>query len=159
MIIPKHVGFIMDGNRRWARKRGLPTSAGHKHGFEHIPDVLEICHDFGIQTISIYCWSTENWARPKDEVEYIISSLETHLPEFIDKLHEKGIRFFHSGRREELSPGTLKIIDDGITLTQNNGPETLNFLFNYGGRAELVEDVKNLIKKETDLDSLTEASI
>jgi undecaprenyl diphosphate synthase len=68
MVVPKHVAFIMDGNGRWAQQRGLPRSAGHKAGFEHIPDVLEICRDLGVRIVSAYAWSTENWGRPKPEV-------------------------------------------------------------------------------------------
>ena len=159
MVIPKHVGFIMDGNRRWARKHGLPASAGHKKGFEHIPDVLEICHEIGIQFISIYCWSTENWNRSAEEVDYIMRSLENELPRFVDELNERGVRFIHSGRREELSSKTLLAIDKAVDLTKNNGSATLNFLFNYGGRAELVNVTRKLIAEKVPLEQISETSI
>ncbi len=159
MIIPKHIGLIMDGNRRWAQKRGLSKSDGHKVGFEHIPDVIEVCRDYGIQIVSAYCWSTENWTRPAEEVKYIMDSLENELPRFAEGLHEKGIRFIHSGRRQELAPKTLQIIDEAVALTQHNGPEVFNFLFNYGGRAELENVVRQLISENASSETISETSI
>jgi len=149
----------MDGNRRWAKKRGLPSSAGHKAGFDHIPDVLKICRDAGIHVVSVYCWSTENWNRSKEEVDYIMNSLVTHLPRFARELDEKGVRFIHSGRRKEIPANALKELDDAVVLTKQNDKDILNFCFNYGGRAELVESVRNLMQKNTPSESITEESI
>ncbi len=159
MIAPKHIGLIMDGNGRWAQQRGLSRSAGHKAGFEHIPPVLEICHDLGIQIVSAYAWSTENWNRPKAEVGYIMSSLEKHLPEFVSKLHQRGVRFMHSGRRDELTPEALQALDEAATLTQQNGPEIFNFVFNYGGRAELVNVTRKLLAEKVESEVVSESTI
>jgi undecaprenyl diphosphate synthase len=145
MIAPKHIGLIMDGNGRWGQQRGLSRSAGHKAGFEHIPHVLEICHDIGIEIVSAYAWSTENWDRPKAEVGYIMRSLEKHLPRFVQELHKRGVRFMHSGRRDELTSRTLQVLDEAVALTRHNGPEIFNFVFNYGGRAELVNVARRLL--------------
>jgi undecaprenyl diphosphate synthase len=134
MIVPNHVGFIMDGNGRWAQRRGLSRSAGHKAGFEHIPNVLEVCHEFGVEVVSAYAWSTENWARPKPEVGYIMRSLEKHLPRFVKELHQRNVRFVHSGRREDLTPKALQVLDAAVALTRHNGPEIFNFVFTADDR-------------------------
>ncbi len=149
----------MDANRRWAKKRGLPSSAGHKAGFDHIPEVLRICKDLGIHVVSVYCWSTENWNRSKEEVDYIMNSLVTHLPRFANELNEESVRFVHSGRRNEIPTDALKVLDDAIALTKRNDKEVFNFCFNYGGRAELVESVRNLIQKNISSKLISEESI
>lgn len=159
MIIPKHIGLIMDGNGRWAQQRSLTRSAGHKAGFEHIPEVLEICHNFGIQIVSAYAWSTENWIRPKVEVEYIMSALEEHLPRFVKELHRRGVRFVHSGRRDDLTPTALQVLDEAIALTQHNGPEIFNFVFNHGGRAELVNVARQLLAEGRQPETISESLI
>ena len=141
MLVPKHIGFIMDGNGRWALERGMHRSAGHKAGYEKIPKVVEICHNHGVQIVSGYAWSTENWKRPQAEVEYIMRSLEKHLPKFVKELHQRNVRFVHCGSRERIPRKALKAIDDGEKLTKDNGPWVFNFVFNYGGRAELVHVV------------------
>ncbi len=156
MLVPKHIGFIMDGNGRWATQRGLPRSTGHKAGFEKIPDVLKTCRELGIHVVSGYAWSTENWTRPKPEVDYIMRSLEKHLPRFVGELHERNVRFLHSGERENLSAKALEIIDNAVALTQDNGPWVFNFLFNYGGRAELVHAAKQVIDEGHTPDAISE---
>jgi undecaprenyl diphosphate synthase len=147
MIAPKHIAFIMDGNGRWAQQRGLPRSAGHKAGFEHIPDVLEMCHTFGVQVVSAYAWSTENWGRSKAEVNYILRSLERHLMRFVKELHARNVRFVHSGSRDRLSPKTLAVLDKAIELTHDDGPEVFNLAFNYSGRADLTHVAREMVTK------------
>jgi undecaprenyl diphosphate synthase len=159
MVIPKHIGLIMDGNGRWARQRGLSRSEGHKAGFEHIPKVLEACHELGIPIVSAYAWSTENWNRPKAEVDYIMHSLEKHLPEFVNELHQRGVRFMHSGRRDELPPKVLQALDEAAALTRHNGSEVFNFAFNYGGRAELVDATRKLMNEGVELEQISESTI
>jgi undecaprenyl diphosphate synthase len=149
----------MDGNGRWAQQRGLPRSAGHKAGFEHIPDVLEICHDLGIQIVSAFAWSTENWGRPKPEVDFIVQSLEKHLPRFVNELHAREVRFVHSGSRDNLSPKALQVVDKAVELTQNNGPSVFNLAFNYGGRAELVHVASELVAERAQPEAISEATI
>jgi undecaprenyl diphosphate synthase len=159
MVIPKHIAFIMDGNGRWAQQRGLPRSAGHKAGFEHIPDVLEICRDLGVQIVSAYAWSTENWGRPKPEVAFIVQSLENHLPRFVKELHTRGVRFVHSGSRDRLTSKALRVLDEAVELTKNNGPWAFNLAFNYGGRAELTHVVNELVMEGVQPKEISEASI
>ncbi|MCK4316157.1 MAG: di-trans,poly-cis-decaprenylcistransferase [Anaerolineae bacterium] len=159
MAVPKHIAFIMDGNGRWAQQRGLPRSAGHKAGLEHIPDVLEICHDLGVQIVSAFAWSTENWKRPKAEVEYIVRSLEGHLPRFVKELHARDIRFVHSGSRDNLTAKALRVLDEAVSLTQNNSPWVFNLAFNYGGRAELVHVASELLAERAQPETISEATM
>jgi undecaprenyl diphosphate synthase len=159
MIIPKHIAFIMDGNGRWAQRRGLPRSAGHRAGFEHISDVLRICHDLGVQIVSAYAWSTENWGRPKAEVDFIVHSLETHLSRFVKELHTRGVRFVHGGSRDNLTEKALRVIDEAVELTRNNGPRVFNLAFNYGGRAELVRVASELAAEQVQPEAISEAVI
>ena len=149
----------MDGNGRWARQRGLPRSAGHKAGLEHIPDVLEICHDFGVQVVSAFAWSTENWGRDEAEVSYVMRSLEKHLMRFVKELHARGVRFVHSGSRDRLTVRALQALDEAVELTRDNGPEVFNLAFNYGGRAELVHAASELIAAGTPPEDISETAI
>jgi undecaprenyl diphosphate synthase len=149
----------MDGNGRWARQRGMPRSAGHKAGFEHIPDVLEACHDFGVQVVSAYTWSTENWGRDEAEVNYIMRSLEKHLARFVKELHARGVRFVHSGSRGRLRPKALRVLDEAIELTKNDGPEIFNMAFNYSGRAELTHVARELIAEKVHPEAVSEAIV
>ncbi|MDY7079637.1 MAG: polyprenyl diphosphate synthase [Chloroflexota bacterium] len=158
-VVPKHIAFIMDGNGRWAQQRGLPRSAGHKAGFEHIPNMLEICRDLGVQIVSAYAWSTENWGRPQPEVAFIVQSLEKHLPRLVQELHARGVRFVHSGSRDGLAAKALRVLDEAVALTKNNGPWVFNLAFNYGGRAELVHVVSELLAEQVQPETISEASI
>jgi undecaprenyl diphosphate synthase len=159
MIIPKHVGFIMDGNGRWAIERGLPRRAGHRAGLEHIRHVLNVCHEHGIDIVSGYLWSTENWSRPKDEVRHIRYLLRTFGKRFADELHAAGVRIVHSGSRHGLSETELQIIDYAVELTQKNGPRIFNLVFNYGGRAELIHAAQQLCTHGLSPEDITEATI
>ncbi len=159
MVVPRHIAFIMDGNGRWAQQRGMPRSAGHKAGFEHSPDVLEACHEFGVQVVSAYAWSTENWGRAKAEVNYIMRSLEKHLLRFVKELHTRGVRFVHSGSRDRLTSKALRALDEAVELTKNNGPEIFNMAFNYSGRAELAHAARELITENVPSAAISEAVI
>jgi undecaprenyl diphosphate synthase len=156
MVVPEHIALVMDGNGRWAQQRGLPRSAGHKAGFEHIPDVLEICYTLGVKVVSGYLWSTENWNRDQAEVDFVMRSLEQHLLRFVDELHQRNVRFIHSGRREQLSLAALASIDAAVALTRNNRAFVFNFAFNYGGRAELVEAARKLLQKGRGSEDISE---
>jgi undecaprenyl diphosphate synthase len=159
MRIPQHVGFIMDGNGRWAQQRGLPRSAGHRAGLQHIRDVLAICHELGITTVSGYLWSTENWSRPAAEVHHIRSLLRSFGRRFAQELHTKNVRIVSSGSHQNLRPAEIAILNNAVDLTRANGPMTFHVVFNHGGRAELVEVVKQLIQRGLPAEEITEASI
>ena len=150
----KHIAFIMDGNGRWAKKRSLPRKAGHKQGAITFEKIVRACNKLGISTVTVYAFSTENWKRPKDEVDAIISLLNS----YIDRVNlNDDIRYIFLGDKgvlnDELRAKMLKIENDTVNCTN-----TLNIAFNYGGRAELVnafnEMVKDGIKEitETDVD-------
>jgi undecaprenyl diphosphate synthase len=159
MRIPQHIGFIMDGNGRWAQQRGLPRSAGHRAGLQHIRDVLAICHELGITIISGYLWSTENWTRPAAEVQHIRYLLRTFGHRFAHELHAQNVRIVHSGSRQHLRPAEIAILDKAVHLTRANGPMTFHLVFNHSGRAEIVEVVKQLIQRGLTPEEITEATI
>ncbi|MEM7133847.1 MAG: polyprenyl diphosphate synthase [Chloroflexota bacterium] len=156
MVIPKHVAFVMDGNGRWAQAQGLPRSAGHKAGYEHIPTVLEICFDLDIQVVSGYVWSTENWNRPKAEVDFIVRSLEKNLSRFVGELHQRGVRFVHSGTHDRLPTKIVELLKNGASLTKDNQSGVFNLCFNYGGRTEIVEAVQRILAADVQPNELSE---
>ena len=159
MHIPQHIGFIMDGNGRWAQQRGLPRSAGHYAGLQHIRQVLAMCHELGVTTVSGYLWSTENWTRPPAEVQHIRSLLKTFGRQFTNELHMKNVRIVYSGAHQNLHSTEIAILDDAVTLTRDNGPMTFHIVFNHGGRAELIEVVKQVVQRGVPPEKVTEATI
>ena len=159
MITPRHIGFIMDGNGRWARKRGLRRSAGHRAGIEHIRVVLKICDDLGIEIASFYVWSTENWTRPTHKVRHLMHCIRTLGPKLAKELSAQNVRIVHSGSRQNLSRPVLRVIDNAVKMTQHNGPRVVNLAFNYGGRAELVHTARRLIAQQVEPEAITEATI
>lgn len=159
MVIPQHIGFIMDGNGRWAEQRGLPRAEGHRIGIQHILRVLDICHKLGVDIVSAYVWSTENWKRPTAEVQALMYSIQILGPQLANQLHDRGVRILHSGSRQNISAAVLKVIDNAVELTKANGPRILNLAFNYGGRSELVQAVKRVIDKQLQPEAITETTI
>ncbi|WP_051469978.1 polyprenyl diphosphate synthase [Fischerella sp. PCC 9605] len=159
MLIPKHVGFIMDGNGRWATQRGLPRSEGHRAGIQHILTIIDICHNLGVEVVSAYVWSTENWERSQAEVQALMYSIQILGPQLAQKLHDRQVRIIHSGSRQGLSKAVLKVIDDAVQLTKDNGSRILNLAFNYGGRAELLQAVRRAIAQQTSPETITEKTI
>lgn len=159
MIIPAHVAFIMDGNGRWAKERGLPRHKGHLAGINHIKKVVDVCTRIGIQFVSAYVWSTENWGRPAKEVNHLMQSIVKYGPEMAKELHSKGVRILHCGTREGLDADVLEVIDFAISLTANNGPNVLNLAFNYGARRELVDAVKKIAKLSISPEDIDEHTI
>jgi undecaprenyl diphosphate synthase len=159
MKTPKHIAFIMDGNGRWAQSRGLPRSAGHKAGFKRIPEILEAFIDLGIQVISIFVWSTENWARPKAEVNYLMTELKQNLPKFIKELHKKGIRFHHIGIKDNLDHELLKVLSEAEETTRQNHNAIFIFAFNYGSHAEITDTVRKIVIKYPNIKEISENTI
>ncbi|MCA9985026.1 MAG: di-trans,poly-cis-decaprenylcistransferase [Anaerolineales bacterium] len=154
-MLPRHIAFIMDGNGRWATAQGLPRSAGHKAGYEHIPKVLQICQELGVKVVSGYAWSTENWGRPKAEVNFILKAMEKQLPRFVNELHKRNVRFLHSGFVEDLSPKARQQLAAAVALTQNNDAGTFNLAYNYGARAEILRAARQLLHKQTPAEELS----
>ncbi len=144
--IPVHVAIIMDGNGRWAKQRGLPRTEGHRAGTENMRPVLTAAVEFGIQMLTVYAFSTENWGRPEDEVRGLMNILEDTITRETPELHKNGVRLRHIGSLDGVSEAMKQAIQNAIELTQHNDRITLNVAFNYGGRAEILNAVKRMIQ-------------
>ncbi len=143
--IPTHVAIIMDGNGRWALKRGLPRLAGHRAGTENLRRIITACVEFGVKFLTIYAFSTENWGRPREEVQGLMHILEDVIDKELAELHQQGVQLRHIGRLERLDPKLQEKVLAAVELTKNNSQLTLNVAFNYGGRDELVCAVQKII--------------
>ena len=143
--LPQHVAIIMDGNGRWAKKRHLPRLAGHRQGAVNAQYIVEVFLEYNIPYISLYAFSTENWNRPQNEVEGLFQLLEEKLTEGIRLAQEKGIRIRHLGKLDGLSSMVQDRIRQALELTQTNTGMIVNLAFNYGGRDEIVEAVRQLV--------------
>jgi undecaprenyl diphosphate synthase len=157
--VPNHVGVVMDGNGRWAQARGLPRIAGHKAGTENVRRVLRAAADFGIHVLTVYAFSTENWARPREEVRGLIRLLAQRIQRETKDLHAEGVCIRHSGSLEGLSPRLAKQIQDAVSLTCNNQRIIFNVAFNYGGRAEIVDAVRHIMRDGLSPESVNEELI
>src|SRR5579864_2963511 len=152
--VPRHIGIIMDGNGRWARRRGRPASFGHRAGVRAIKRVLEGCEQLGVHALSVYAFSTENWARPRAEVRALMRLFHETMQREIDEMHRRGVRIVVSGRRDDLSPRMRDRIDEAMRRTASNTNGVLNVCLNYGGRAEIVDAVKQLVS-DVDEDAIS----
>jgi undecaprenyl diphosphate synthase len=146
MIIPTHIAIIMDGNGRWALARGLPRLAGHRAGTENLRRIIEACIEFGIQYLTIYAFSTENWGRPKEEVEGLMKIFEDVIDRELEELHDQGVQLRHIGRLDRLDPVFREKVVHALDYTQHNDRLILNVAFNYGGRDEIVNAIQHMIK-------------
>ncbi|MEW5959966.1 MAG: polyprenyl diphosphate synthase [Chloroflexota bacterium] len=153
---PNHVGIIMDGNGRWARERGKNRLEGHKAGTENLRRVLESSIEFGVKMLTIYAFSTENWKRPPLEVMGLMKILEDVIDRELKELHKNGVQLRHLGQLERLKPSIRDKVINAINLTKNNNRLILNVAFNYGGRAEIVRAVQNMIRDNVRTDDVTE---
>jgi undecaprenyl diphosphate synthase len=149
----------MDGNGRWALKRGLPRLMGHKAGTENLRRIIKACVEFGVKYLTIYAFSTENWRRPHEEVSGLMRILEDVIKRELDELNEQGVKIRHMGRLDQLAPGLQKKISSAVETTKNNKRLILNVAFNYGGRDEIVLAVAKLIKEKTKPEDVTEELI
>ncbi|MEP7104684.1 MAG: polyprenyl diphosphate synthase [Chloroflexota bacterium] len=157
--VPYHVGIIMDGNGRWARGRNRPHSFGHRAGVRAMKRVMYACEDMGIKVLSVYAFSTENWARPRTEVRALMRLFHEAIQREIDELDERSIRLVVSGRREELSERMRQRIDGAEARTADNTNGVLNVCLNYGGRAEVVDAVRRLAAEAVPAAEIDEAAI
>jgi undecaprenyl diphosphate synthase len=154
--IPTHVAIIMDGNGRWARKRGLPRQAGHRAGVENLRRVIDACVEFNIKILTIYAFSTENWGRPESEVRGLMRIFHRVLDQELNELHAQGVCLHHLGDLEGVAEDLQKKVLRAIELTKNNQRLILNVAFNYGGRAEILHAVKQMLADGISPDDLTE---
>ncbi len=154
--IPQHVAFIMDGNGRWAEQRGLPRLAGHRAGVDNVKTVLEFLEERGVDYVTIYAFSTENWNRPEDEVKGIMELLQIALEEQTQALHEKNVLVKHVGKADRLNSKLRRSVEYSQKLTADNTGITLNVAFDYGGRDEILEAVRQIIKDGVPYDQIDE---
>ena len=145
--IPRHVAVIMDGNGRWAEQRGLPRLAGHVEGRKATRRVVEAALDFGLQALSVYAFSMENWRRPLDEVEGLMELMQTAMTEEMDDLRSNKVRVLVSGRRAELPKALNDVLEFAIQETAQNTRMTFNLLIDYGGRAEIVDAARRFAEE------------
>jgi undecaprenyl diphosphate synthase len=157
--VPYHVGIIMDGNGRWAQRRGLPRLAGHRAGTENIRRTLTACVEFGVKMLTIYAFSTENWKRPEDEVKGLMTIFAQVIDRELGELHREGVQLRHVGRLEGISNSLKAKVQRAIDLTKNNERIILNVAFNYGGRTEIVDAVRSIIRTGIPADEVTEEII
>ena len=141
---PRHVALIMDGNGRWAKARSLPRSAGHKAGIDALRRTVKAATELGIEVLSIYSFSTENWGRPKTEVLFLLELLRRFIQQDVAELHAAGVKIKVIGSRENLEPNIVRLIADAERLTQNNCKLNLIVAFNYGARQEIAEAARKL---------------
>jgi undecaprenyl diphosphate synthase len=156
---PEHVAIIMDGNSRWARERLLPRVMGHKAGIETIRRVAEAADRRGVRVLTLYAFSTENWSRPRDEVDALMSLFSETIRREVDELARRGIELRFSGRLHELSPALQEQMRAASERTQVSARAILNIAINYGGRQEIVDAIRELATEGADLTQLDDSSL
>lgn len=144
-IYPNHIAIILDGNRRWAKERGLPTLKGHQKGVDNIYDLAPYIINKGVKVLSVYAFSTENFKRSQKEVDYLMDIFVKTFKSKSNKLHKENIKIIFSGRREPLREDVLKAMDEIVNKTKNNTKGIFNICLNYGGRQEIVDGVKKIL--------------
>lgn len=155
-MVPRHIAIIMDGNGRWAKKRGLPRQAGHRQGAENLRPIVNACVEFGVKILTIYAFSTENWGRPESEIKALMRIFARVLDQEIDDLNEQGVCLHHLGDLSGIEPKLQEKVRRAIELTKDNDTLILNVAFNYGGRAEILHAVKMMLEDNISPDDLDE---
>lgn len=154
--IPQHLGIILDGNRRWAKEKGLPSFEGHRRGLETVKKVINYCKKRGVKALTLFVFSTENWKRAEKEVNFLMRLTKKALTNDFEKLGSEGVRIKVIGQKTKLPEDLQKDIKDVEKLTQNNREMTLNLALSYGGRAEIVEAIKKIVKQKINPEKITE---
>jgi undecaprenyl diphosphate synthase len=145
--LPAHVAIIMDGNGRWARQRGLPRIEGHRRGVKSVRATIEECCRLGVRQLTLYCLSSENWKRPKMELDFLMTLLQKYLIDERAEILEQNIRFTSIGRRDELPANVLRELDENVRVSRNNTGLTLCLAINYGARTEIVDAMRSLAEQ------------
>jgi undecaprenyl diphosphate synthase len=157
--IPKHVALILDGNRRWAREHGLTKMEGHKRGEERVREAPEWFFNRGVETVTVFAFSTENWRRKKEEVDYLMELLKNAVDKKLEEAARKGFRIVVSGRYRELPKELADRCEEVIKRTRDNKKGTLNICLNYGGRIEIVDAAKKILAEGGSKEDINEESI
>lgn len=154
--VPVHLGFILDGNRRWARSKGLPQLEGHRRGFNRLTELVDNCIERGIKHVTVFAFSTENWSREKSEVKYLMDLFREMLDKTAKKLGEKDVRIVIAGRIEDFETDIQERMKKVVEETKDNKTLTFNIALSYGGRAEIVDATKRIIKDGLGAEEITE---
>jgi len=154
--VPDHVAIIMDGNGRWATNRGKPRLEGHRVGTENVRRIIQTFASYGTRFLTLYAFSTENWARPDEEVNGLIGILQEVIGSEAEELDRQNVRIRHLGRLDRFSPELRKAVLDSLELTEDNTGMTLNVAFDYGGRAEIVDAVRRIVADGLAPDEITD---
>jgi undecaprenyl diphosphate synthase len=154
--LPDHIAFIMDGNGRWAEKRGLPRLEGHRAGIKNARSVVKFLSKRGVKYVTLYSFSTENWDRPQDEVSGLLKIMEESIEKEALEFHKNGIRIHHLGHLDILPERLTQEIGKALELTRNNTGMAVNFAFNYGGRLEILDAVRSIMAKGIPADDIDE---
>jgi len=155
--LPRHIAVIMDGNGRWAQRRGLPRVEGHREGMNSVRSIIRTCGQLKIPHLTLYAFSTENWKRPRQEISFLMKLLVEYLRKELDELHRQGVRIRMLGRRDPVPAKVLACIDRAVALTQANPGLQCNLAFNYGGRREILDAVEAYLRQRP-RPELTEAA-
>lgn len=160
--LPKHIAIIMDGNRRWAKKKNLPTKLGHREGALRVTDLVRNCADIGVKYLSVYAFSTENWNRDKKEIDYLMTLLMEFVIKELNNLHKNDVKITMMGNIDDLPEKTRKEVQRSVELTKNNKTLHLNIALSYGSRNEIIRAVKNIINdyenNEINIEEINEES-
>ena len=156
---PQHVAIIMDGNGRWAKRRGLPRSEGHRQGTENLRQIIRAAVEFGVGIMTIYAFSTENWSRPRREVRLLMRILEMVIDRELRELHDEGVQIRHIGELDGIEPRLARKVLDACEYTRHNQRLILNVAFNYGGRDEIVRAVQQIIRDGIPADQVSAQTI
>jgi undecaprenyl diphosphate synthase len=157
--LPQHVAIIMDGNGRWAQSRGMSRQAGHRAGTENIRRVIETLGRYEVPVLTLFAFSTENWVRPKREVNALIRLISHFIDRELRALDENGVRLRHLGSLEPLSPQLQKRVEDAVEMTKHNERITVNVAFNYGGRQEIIDAIRNIVADGVPAEKIDEALV
>jgi len=157
--LPSHLAIIMDGNGRWAKKKGLARLLGHREGYKTLRRILLDASELGIKYLTVYAFSAENWRRPEDEVAGLMRLIETAARDELRAMHQNNVRVCVAGRIEDVPTGLKKALEHGIDTTKNNTGITFTLAVNYGGRAEIVDAVKSIIDANVPKELITEELI
>ena len=152
----QHIAIIMDGNRRWAKLRNLPSAFGHKKGVDSLKAALRACKDFGIKYLTVYAFSTENWNRKQEEVDFLMDLLAKTIQNELGEMHENGVVINFIGDLSRLSKKLQEILANAVEVTQNNHGVHLQIAFNYGSRAEITNAVKKIVESGVKAEDITE---
>lgn len=152
----EHIAIIMDGNRRWAKDRNLPSAMGHKKGVDSLKNVLKACHKFGVKYLTVYAFSTENWNRKPEEVEFLMDLLAHTIKNELAELHENGVVINFIGDLTKLNSKLQEILNNAVEHTKNNKGVRLQIAFNYGSRDEIVSALKKIVSQGIQADDITE---